>query len=201
MEILQIGITLGGICLSCFLTHFLAKKRELKIKNEFKSNLDYATQVDTYRNASQIEKDRFAQLVFNQRSITFSELEYFIRYENADQWVGLYLLHRKNLQLKRESDKVIQDIFSKYSHKKYGLLFVGYISFAFIGLLPLLFWQKYIKIFQEYLISQDYLVIFNIVCYPIFFLVGALIFLNKAENLKSANSFIKYFYATAIKTE
>ena len=201
MGIVQIVVTLSSIFLSCFLTHFLAKKRELKNKNEFKSNLDYVTQMDTYRNASQIEKDRFAQLVFNKKDITFQEFEYFIKYENADKWVNSYLLHKKYLRLERKNENVIKKIDAQYSFKKYFLLMVGFVLCSSIAILPLLTWAKYISFFQKNLESQDYLVPFNLVMYPLIFLVTGIIFINKAENLKNAKRFIKEFYKLAIKIE
>src|SRR5690606_17804470 len=144
-------------------------------------------------------KDRLAQQLLETKKITYLEVAYFYKYSDMEKWINEYIRVKDKLKLVRHGNGKIIKIHHPYSRSKVASFALGYIVFAAIGLLPFLFINTFIEIFESHMQSKQYLVIFNIFTWPILSVLVALIFLLEGSKYQTAHRFVKKFEAESIK--
>ncbi|MGI1795228.1 hypothetical protein [Acinetobacter variabilis] len=150
-------------------------------------------------NVSHLVKDRLAQQLLETKKITYLEVAYFYQYSDMERWIAEYIRLKDKLKLVRDSNGKIIKIHHPYSRKKVASFTLGYVFFAIIGLLPFLFINTFIEIFESHMQSKQYLVIFNMFTWPILSILVALMFLHEGAKYKDAQRFVKKFETDAIK--
>lgn len=182
---------------------FLNSKYSIKKhpKDEFAEDVKVAEKFAAIHdsNVSHLVKDRLAQQLLETKKITYLEVAYFYKYSDMEKWINEYIRVKDKLKLVRQSNGKIIKIHHPYSRSKAASLAFGYIIFAVIGLLPFLFINTFIEIFESHMQSKQYLVIFNMFTWPILFVLVALIFLLEGTRYQAAHRFVKKFKAESIK--
>jgi len=182
-----------------FLNNRLAKlKHDREIKAEF-LKLAEDLESEQLEKRSTLYKDRLAKSAFNDDAITYSEVKFFLNYENADLWVREYVKIRG--MLKRERDDVGEVTgFKRKSHWIYVILsFIGYGIGAFIGLAPFVIMNKYIAWMVSSYEKGMPLMIGLQVAIPVILLVIAYLCLRYSEKYASCGIFLNDFNKDALK--
>lgn len=184
-----------------YLNNKLAKlKHDREIKAEFLKLAEDLENEDIQKRST-LYKDRLAKSAFNDDAITYSEVKFFLSYENADLWIRNYVKIRG--MLKRERDDAGGVTGFKRKSNRYTALFffVGYFASAFIGLIPFVIMNKYIAlIVNSYEKGMPLLIVLMIVV-PIVFLVIGYYCLMYVERYASCGIFLHDFYKDAFKVD
>lgn len=150
-------------------------------------------------NQSNLVKDRLSQQLLETKKITYLEAIYFYQFSDMEKWINQYIELRGQLKLVRNSKGEVLKIHHPYSRIKVYSFALGYVVFAFASLLPFLFINWFIEIYISSMESKQYLVIFNLVIWPIISLIVAISFLLMGVKYNDAKRFVKNFETTAIK--
>ncbi|MFN4186769.1 MAG: hypothetical protein ACK4FN_01930 [Acinetobacter johnsonii] len=202
MEILLkiVGVLIVPI-LIVILNNRLAKlKHDREIKAEF-LKLAEDLESEQLEKRSTLYKDRLAKSAFNDDAITYSEVKFFLNYENADLWIRDYVKIRG--MLKRERDDVGEVTgFKRKSHWiKFVFALVLYAVCAFIGLIPFVIMNKYIAWMVISYEKGMPLMIGLQLAIPIILLVIAYLCLRYSEKYASCGIFLHDFNKFAFKVK
>lgn len=201
--IMEIFLKIGGVLivpiLIVILNNRLAKlKHDREIKAEF-LKLAEDLESEQLEKRSTLYKDRLAKSAFNDDAITYSEVKYFLNYENADLWVRDYVKIRGMLKRERDENGVVIG-FKRKSHWIYNIIsFIGYCLTASIGLLPLVIMNKYMEWVVYFYEKGMPLMIGLLVIVPIIPLTIAYLCLRYTEKYASCGIFLNDFYKFAFK--
>jgi|SRR5690606_15365523 len=170
-------------------------------KEEFAKDVEVAERFSAIisSSASHFVKDRVTQQVFETKKITFQEGEFFYQFNDTERWVRQYIEVRDQVKLVRNSKGKILKIHYPYSWWKKMSFGVGYVVFTILGLMPFLFLEWFIEWYLNSLEAKQYLIIFNIVVWPIIFLSAAVICLVEGAKYNNAQRFVKKFNSRALK--
>jgi len=199
---LKLLTVIGSIVVPIFIAFWNTKNSSKKHpKEEFAEDAKIAERFATAVNTAQpmLVKDRLTQQLLETKKVTYFEVMYFYEYSDMEKWVNKYISVRDELKLVRNSKGEILKIHHPHSRKKAILFSLGYICFALLGLLPFLFINWYTETYSNSIDSKQYLVVFNLIIWPILSLIVALTFLIEGIKYKDAKRFIKKFEAEAIK--
>lgn len=202
MEILLkiVGVLIVPI-LIVILNNRLAKlKHDREIKAEF-LKLAEDLESEQLEKRSTLYKDRLAKSAFNDDAITYSEVKFFLNYENADLWIRDYVKIRG--MLKRERDDVGEVTgFKRKSHWiKFVFALVLYAVCAFTGLIPFVIMNKYIAWMVSSYEKGMPLMIGLQLAIPIILLVIAYLCLRYSEKYASCGIFLHDFNKFAFKVK
>lgn len=183
------------------LNNRLAKlKHDREIKAEF-LKLAEDLESEQLEKRSTLYKDRLAKSAFNDDAITYSEVKFFLKYENADLWVREYVKIRG--MLKRERDDLGEVTgFKRKSHWiTFVFAFIGYVVCAFMGFVPFVIMNKYIAWMVSSYEKGMPLMIGLQVAIPVILLVIAYLCLRYSEKYASCGIFLHDFYKVAFKVK
>lgn len=202
MEILLkiVGVLIVPI-LIVILNNRLAKlKHDREIKAEF-LKLAEDLESEQLEKRSTLYKDRLAKSAFNDDAITYSEVKFFLNYENADLWIRDYVKIRG--MLKRERDDVGEVTgFKRKSHWiTFVFAFIGYVVSAFMGFVPFVIMNKYIAWMVSSYQKGMPLMIGLQLAIPIILLVIAYLCLRYSEKYASCGIFLYDFNKFAFKVK
>lgn len=205
MEILlKIGGLLAVLVVPIFLAHLNNRLAHLKHSKESKAEaLKLADEFESseLEKRSTLYKDRLAKSLFNNEALTYSEAKFFIKYENADFWVGEYVKVRNRLKRKRDEDGTLTEFKARARWYTIVLALLGYIAFAFVGLIPFYKAQKYMDWILSYYDKGMLLSVFIIVALNVICLAVAFLCLKYVERCTDAGIFMNDFYKYAFKSE
>lgn len=170
-------------------------------KEEFAKDVEVAERFSAIitSKASHFIKDRVTQQVFETKKITFQEGAFFYQFNDTERWVRQYIEVRDQVKLVRNSKGMILKIHYPYSRLKKMGFAVGYVIFVTLGLTPFLFLEWFIELYLNSLEAKQYLLIFNIVVWPIILISAAVICLIQGAKYNNAQRFIKKFESKAFK--
>lgn len=199
-------VKIGGLLAILFVPLVLAylnnKLAHLKHSQESKAEaLKQAEQFESedVDKRSTLYKDRLAKSAFNDDALTYSEVKFFLNYENADLWIKEYVKIRGMLKRERDDEGVVIG-FKRKTHWSTAILyFLGYFASAFIGLIPFVIMNKYIAIIVSSYEKGMPLLIVLMVIVPIVLLVIGYYCLIYVERYASCGIFLHDFYKHAFK--
>lgn len=202
--LVKIGGLLAILVVPLVLAYFNNKLAHLKHSQESKAEaLKQAEQFESegVDMRSTLYKDRLAKSAFNDDAITYSEVKFFLNYENADFWIKEYVKIRGMLKRERDDEGAVIG-FKRKSHWSAAIFFfLGYFASAFIGLIPFVIMNKYIAIMvSSYEKGMPLLIVLMIVV-PIVFLVIGYYCLIYVERYASCGNFLHDFYKDAFKVK
>lgn len=189
-----ISIVCPGIV--AFFNHFLTQLREKGLnytKAEMKLKYCYKFMNPDQFNYGSFEKDQLAKIISDQKNATYEEVKYFLKYKNAEHWMTLFFLYKKEIFVVRDHSDSIAYIFSRYTLKKYIKLLAGYSLCCFLGTFTVL-------MALESLLRNENLIIYTFVLLlSLVLVIFAIALLNHGEKLRDSSKFIKNFRSNAIK--
>ncbi|TCB75550.1 hypothetical protein E0H89_11450 [Acinetobacter sp. ANC 3781] len=195
-----IGVLIVPI-LIVILNNRLAKlKHDREIKAEF-LKLAEDLESDELEKRSTLYKDRLAKSAFNDDAITYSEVKFFLNYENADLWVRDYVKIRGMLERERDDAGEVTGFKRKSHWIKFVFALVLYGVCAFTGLIPFVIMNKYIAWMVSSYEKGMPLMIVLLVAIPIILLVVAYLCLRYTEKYASCGIFLHDFYKVAFKAK
>lgn len=199
---LKIGGLLAVLVVPIFLAHLNNRLAHLKHSKDSKAEaLKLADEFESseLEKRSTLYKDRLAKSLFNNEAFTYSEAKFFTKYENADLWVGEYVKVRNRLKRERDNDGALTGFKVRAKWYTIVLALFGYITFAFVGLIPFYKAQKYMDWIIGYYDKGMLLSIFVIVGLHAICLVAAFVCLKYVERCMDAGIFMNDFYKYAFK--
>lgn len=195
-----IGVLIVPI-LIVILNNRLAKlKHDREIKAEFLKLAEDLESKDLDKRST-LYKDRLAKSAFNDDAITYSEVMYFLNYENADLWVREYVKIRGMLKRERDDAGAVTGFKRKSHWIKFVFALVGYGVCAFAGLIPFVIMNKYIAWIVGSYEKGMPLMIFLLVAIPSILLVIAYLCLRYSEKYASCGIFLHDFNKVAFKVK
>lgn len=202
---IEIFLKIAGVLivpiLLVFLNNRLAKlKHDREIKAEFLKLAEDLESKDLDKRST-LYKDRLAKSAFNDDAITYSEVKFFMKYENADSWVSQYANIRRKLKRNRDETGEIIGFEPKYNRLKVSLAIVGYVLFALIGLTPFYKFYKYIDWIVDYYEKGMFLNVFIIVALHVICLIAGFWCLKYAERCADSGIFLHDFYKDAFEVK
>ncbi|AUX86930.1 hypothetical protein C3F34_13400 [Acinetobacter sp. ACNIH2] len=204
--LLKIGGVLAVLVVPIVLAFLNNRLAHLKHTQESKAEaLKQAEQFETkgLDKRSTLYKDRLAKSAFNDDAITYSEVKFFLNYENADLWISEYVKIRGMLTRKRDDTGEVTGFKPKYNWIKGLSAFAGYGVFAFVGLIPFVIMNKYIAIMVSSYEKGIPLWIALMVAIPIMALAIAYLCLKYVERCADCGNFLSNFkkYAYEVPVE
>ena len=193
-----LGSIIGPLLIAFWNNRHLSKKHT---KDEFEEDVKIAEKFEEIHlsKTSHLVKDRLAQQLFMTKKITYFEVLFFYQYSDMERWINDYIRLKDKVKLIQNSNGKIIKIHHPHSKLKVVGFTFGYIAFATIGLLPFLFINSFIEIYESHMASKQYLVIFNMFAWPILSAILAIILLIEGAKYNAIKSFIKKFESNAIK--
>lgn len=170
-------------------------------KDEFSDDVNSSEKFVSIINSdcSMLIKDRITQQTFMSKKITFREAIYFYNFEDMEYWIKYFINNRKYIKILRNSKGNITHLFQDSTKiERVGYL-VGYVIFAFLAISPLLNFNFYHNLYQESIKTNNYLITFNLIIWPILLFVIAAGFLIRGSQVNDAKRFIKNFKENAVK--
>lgn len=150
-------------------------------------------------NDSQLIKDRIAQKLVVKKNINFLEVNFFHKYVDMEFWLEKYIYIRNYIRPLVDENKKIIELKPKYSNKRSLLYLIFYFLFAFMALIPLIFVKFYLELWDKALAIKQYLIIANLVMWPLILASLAIIYLHKANKIAETSRFLKRFKDESIK--
>lgn len=202
MEILLkiVGVLIVPI-LIVILNNRLAKlKHDREIKAEF-LKLAEDLESEQLEKRSTLYKDRLAKSAFNDDAITYSEVKFFLNYENADLWVREYVKIRGMLKRERNDLGEVTGFKRKSHWITFVFAFIGYVVSAFMGFIPFVVMNKYIAWMVSSYEKGMPLMIGLQLAIPIILLVIAYLCLRYSEKYASCGIFLHDFNKVAFKVK
>jgi len=170
-----------------------SKAEALKLADDFESIV--------VEKRTTLYKDRLAKSLFNNEAITYNEAKYFSKYENADLWVSEYAKIRGMLNRERDETGTVIGFKTKFNWIKVSLALIGYILFAFIGLVPFYKFYKYVDWIVSYYEKGMFLSIFIIVALHVMCIVAGFLCLKFVERCADCGIFLSDFEKYAFKVQ
>ena len=202
--LVKIGGLLAILVVPLVLAYLNNKLAHLKHSQESKAEaLKQAEQFESedVDKRSTLYKDRLAKSAFNDDAITYSEVKFFLNYENADLWIKEYVKIRGMLKRERDDEGVVIG-FKRKTHWSTAIFyFLGYFASAFIGLIPFVIMNKYIAIMVSSYEKGMPLMIGLLVAMPIILLVIAYLSLRYTEKYANCGIFLHDFNKVAFKVK
>lgn len=199
---IKIGGVLAVLVVPIVLAFLNNKLAHLKHKQESKLEalkLAAEFEAEDIKKRSALYKDRLAQSLFNNDALTYNEAKFFSQYENADYWVAEYAEIRGMLTRERDETGVITGFKRKVHWITVVFCLVGYIFFAFIGLIPFVIMNKYIAWMVSSYEKGMPLMILLLVTIPTIFLVIGYLCLRYVEKYATCGIFLNGFKKDAFK--
>lgn len=170
-------------------------------KEEYAEDVKVAEKFSKTINSNEplLVKDRITQQLFVTKKITFQEGIYFYQFHDMERWVRQYIEVRDQLKILRNSKGEILKIHHPHSKLKMFSFTAGYVVLAVLGLLPFLFIDWFINMYTSSLEAKQYLVIFNLICWPIICLLAAVVCLIQGSKYGEVKRFVKHFESNALK--
>ncbi len=197
VKILPLIISLILPFLKNWLDNLKEKKKNSseKISNDLKNSEEYIEGNKII--ISQLTKDRIAKKLFDNEEINHDEMEFFLKYRDADFWVKKYLKIKYRVVVVRDEAGNITGFQSNYTLLKKVSGILMYIFSMVVFALPYLFFKQYSIEIQKTIEAQVYLITAEIVLFPIFFLfIGVVILIENGKNRDGAD-FVEYFKENA----
>ena len=195
-----VGVLIVPI-LIVILNNRLAKlKHDREIKAEF-LKLAEDLESEQLEKRSTLYKDRLAKSAFNDDAITYSEVKFFLNYENADLWVREYVKIRGMLKRERNDLGEVTGFKRKSHWITFVFAFIGYVVSAFMGFVPFVIMNKYIAWMVSSYEKGMPLMIGLLVAMPIILLVIAYLSLRYTEKYANCGIFLHDFNKIAYKSK
>ena len=194
--LIKIGGVLAVLVVPIILSFLNNRLAHLKHSKESKAEaLKLADEFETLEleKRSTLYKDRLAKSLFNNDDLTYSEAKFFSNYENADLWVREYAKVRNRLKRERDENGIVTGF--KPKAKRFTVLsaLIGYIFFAFVGLIPFYKARKYIDWIISYYDDGMFLSVFIIVALHTICLATGFLCLKYVEKCADAGIFFSDF--------
>lgn len=167
------------------------KNSSEKISNGLKHAEDYIEEGKLPK--SQLAKDRLAKKIFDNESINYEEMEFFLKFQDADYWVKRYLEMKYRVEILRSDTGEIVGFKSNYRKRDTAYWVSVYVFSMLCFSLPYLFFKQYSIEIQQTLQAQTYLLTAELILFPIFFLFIGLMSLNEGSKRRSGKSFVEDF--------
>lgn len=145
------------------------------------------------KNRSILYKDRMAKLLFNNDNLTYHEAKYFSNYENSDIWIQQYIKIKGLLKKERDSLGSIIGFEPNYSFLKILLVFLCYIFFGCIGLIPIVITNKFVGLITKYFEEGVLLNAIGLIIFPVVSLFLAWTCLKYIEYCADCSVFLNNF--------
>ena len=189
---------IGPLVIAFWNNRHLSKKHT---KDEFEVDVKIAERFEEIHQlkTSHLVKDRLAQQLFMTKKITYFEVLFFYQYSDMERWINDYIRCKDKVKLIQNSNGKIIKIHHPHSRLKVFGFSVGYVVFAILALLPFLYINSFIEIYESQMASKQYLIIFNMFAWPILSAILAIILLIEGAKYNAIKSFIKKFESNAIK--
>lgn len=170
-------------------------------RQEFSEDIESAKEFEATLNSndSQLIKDRIAQKLVVKKNINFLEVNFFHKYVDMEFWLGKYIYIRNYIRPLVDENKNIIELKPKYSNKRGLLYLIFYFLFAFMALIPLMFVKFYLELWDKALATKQYLIIANLIMWPLILASLAFIYLHKANKIAETSRFLKRFKDESIK--
>ncbi len=172
----------------------------LRLKNKenttsLRANFDNAEDFEEIQNSScsQLAKDRYAKILFNNENINNEEAILFMGFKDADYWVKRYLPVKYRVKIIRDLDGNFVDFESNYTWKKSFLWYSVYFLSMSIFATPYIFFKQYNLEVQQTIIHQNYLLTVELVLFPLFFLAIGILSINEKQKNTDAKNFVIEF--------
>ncbi|MBJ9947766.1 hypothetical protein I5729_01375 [Acinetobacter bereziniae] len=181
------------------LNNRLAKlKHDREIKAEF-LKLAEDLESEDLDSRSTLYKDRLAKLAFNDNAITYNEVKFFLKYENADLWLKEYLKIRTMVKRERCDSGEVIGIKRRSHWIKLVFAILLYGIFGCLGFTPFVIMNKYISVMVDSYQKGIPLIIGLMVIFPVIFIVIAYLCLRYIERYASCGNFLHDFNNFAYK--
>lgn len=170
-------------------------------RQEFSEDVESAREFEKVLESkeSQLIKDRITQKFLIKKNINFLEAKYFYSYVDMELWIQRYLEVRNFIKLDVDDKNYIIDLKPKNKIRDGIWYLFLYIFYAFISMLPLMFINFYINLWENSLEEKKYLNLFNIMLWPIIAICFAFINLYKANKTWEAKCFLNKIKKEGIK--
>lgn len=170
-------------------------------RQEFSEDIESAREFEKIleSNESHLIKDKVTQKFILRKNINFLEGKYFYSYVDMELWVHRYLEVRNFIKLEYDDQNYIVELKPKNKISEGIWYLFLYIFYACIAILPLVFINFYINLWETSWVEKNYLNLFNMIIWPIISICFAFINLYKADKTWEAKCFLYEIKKEGIK--
>lgn len=196
-----IATIISTICIPIIIEWLKNKSENRKLSSEqLKLDLENAKEFQQIKisNQNALVKDRSAKKTFNNKTLTFEEVEFFSKYIHVDYWVIEYLKVKTQLKAIRSSHNEIIEFDQTFTDSDIKKNIFWYVIYTVLFSLPFVFINKS-KILVTKALHQDaYLVLLLFLVLYIALFVGIVTTLTIGRKRAKAKIFIKDLNANAL---
>lgn len=204
IDIIKIVGTLVSTILIPVILEWLKRRSENRMfsNEQLKLNLENAKEFKDIVLSTQdpLIRDRSAKKTFNNKNLTFNEVDFFSKFIDQDFWISEYLKVKTQLKIVRNESKKIIKFEQNFSNSDFWWNIFWYVLYFLLFSLPFVFIENSQKLFLRALHQEAYSVLFfSIIIFTALFL-GIISTLSKGRKQTDAKKFLKKLKDSLIHT-